>query len=419
MHEELLSYKRGSECLLNQKGGKRVLKKKSVVLLLLVTMIAMVLAGCSGGEKAGGDKQAGGDEQVLRIAHLAPLTGSAASYGVQIVQAAKMAVEEINEAGGFTGPNGETIKIEYTEIDETSNSASAIDATRKAVSLDPHAMLGPNRSGGVLAAHSVWQEAKIPTITDGTSQDTTRQGNPYTFRMQISSEYWMPILVKTAVEKYDVKKPAVIYGLNDYSKANWVATEATMPEYELEPVSVQTYNDGDQDFSAQLIAIRDSGADAIFVYGYTPECGKIIRQRTELGMGDVLVFTERASTDPAAVELAGAENFEEVVTSTTLSPGDPDPKVQAFVKKFEEKYNQTISGTHVNHYDSVYILKSIVEKVGLDREKIREELANLKDYEGALAVYGSDEEGNLVHHMATQVFRNGKWELIMKEEYDY
>ena len=66
--------------------------------------------------------------------------------------------------------------------------------------------------------------------------------------MQISSEYWMPILVKTAVEKYGVKKPAVIYGLNDYSKANWVATEATMPKYGLTPVSVQTYNDGDQDF---------------------------------------------------------------------------------------------------------------------------------------------------------------------------
>ena len=396
-----------------------MLKKKSIVLLLLVAMVATVLAGCAGGNQNGGGGQEEAKEQILRIAHLAPLTGSAASYGVQIAQSSRMAVEEINAAGGFKGPNGETIKIELTEIDETSNSAQAIDAARKAVSLDPHVILGPNRSGGVLAAHTVWQEAKIPTITDGTSQETTRQGNPYTFRMQISSEYWMPILVKTAVEKYGVKKPAVIYGLNDYSKANWVATEATMPKYGLTPVSVQTYNDGDQDFSAQLIAIRDSGADAIFVYGYTPECGKIIRQRTELGMGDVLVFTERASTDPAALELAGKENFEEVVTSTTLSPGDPDPKVQAFIKKYEEKYKQTISATHVNHYDSVYIVKSIVEKVGLDKEKIREELANLRDYEGALGVYGSDEEGNLVHHMATQVFRNGKWELIMKEEYDY
>ena len=80
---------------------------------------------------------------------------------------------------------------------------------------------------------------------------------------------------------------------------------------------------------------------------------------------------------PAALELAGKENFEEVVTSTTLSPGDPDPKVQAFIKKYEEKHKQTISATHVNHYDSVYIVKSIVEKVGLDKEKIREELANL------------------------------------------
>jgi branched-chain amino acid transport system substrate-binding protein len=388
------------------------MNKKVIALMVIVSMAAMLFAGCSGG-KEGGESEA----QVLKIAHLAPLTGSAASYGFYMVNAAKMAVEEINAAGGFTGPNGEKITIEYTEVDETSNSAAAIDAARKAVSMEPHVILGPNRSGGVLAAHKVWQEAKIPAITDATSAQTTKQGNPYTFRMQISSEYWIPLLVKTAVEKYGVKKPAVIYGLNDYSKANWAATEPAMDKYGIKPVSVQTFNDGDQDFSAQLVEIKNSGADAIFLYGYTPECGKIIRQRSELGMADIPVFTERASTVPSVIDLAGKENFEGVVTSTTLSTGDPDPKVQDFVKKYEEKYNQPISATHVNHYDSVYIVKSIVEKVGLDREKIREELSKLSNYEGALAVYSADAEGNLVHHMFTQVYKNGKWELLMKEEY--
>lgn len=395
------------------------LLKKFMALVVVASMAVFLITGCSGSNESGeaDNGTAEGEAQVLRIAHLAPMTGSAASYGVQIIESAKMAVEEINAAGGFTGPNGEKITISYTEVDETSNSAAAIDAAKMAVSTDPHVILGPNRSGGVLAAHKVWQEAKIPTITDATSAETTRQGNPYTFRMQISSEYWIPILVKTAVEKFDIKKPAVIYGLNDYSKANWVATEPAMEKYGLKPVTVQTFNDNDQDFSAQLVAIKNSGADSIFLYGYTPECGKIIRQRTELGMGDVLVFTERASTDPAALELAGKENFEGVVTSATLSPGDPDPKVQEFVKKFEEKYNRTISATHVNHYDSVYIIKSIVEKVGLDREKIREELSKLSNYEGVLGVYSCDKEGNLVHHMCTQVFKDGKWELLMKETY--
>ncbi|MDI6600760.1 MAG: ABC transporter substrate-binding protein [Thermoanaerobacteraceae bacterium] len=393
--------------------------KKIIALIVVASMTFFLITGCSGSKESGEANKGSGEgkTQVLKIAHLAPLTGSAASYGVQIVEAAKMAVEEINAAGGFTGPNGEKITIDYTEVDETSNSAAAIDAAKNAVSMNPHVILGPNRSGGVLAAHKVWQEAKIPAITDATSAQTTKQGNPYTFRMQISSEYWIPILVKTAVEKYNIKKPAVIYGLNDYSKANWVATEPAMAKYGLKPVTVQTFNDGDQDFSAQLVAIKNSGADSIFLYGYTPECGKIIRQRVELGMGNLLVFTERASTDPAAVEIAGKENFEGVVTSTTLSPGDPDPKIQEFIKKFESKYHRTISATHVNHYDSVYIVKSIVEKVGLDREKIREELSKLNNYQGVLGVYSADKEGNLVHHMYTQVYKNGKWELLLEETY--
>jgi len=383
--------------------------KKVITLLSIVFVMVFFFATCL--------VNASDNVEELIITHLSPLTGGAASYGFYMINSASLAAKEINDAGGITGPNGEKIMVKYIEVDETSNSAGAIDAARKAVSLKPHVILGPNRSGGVLAAHKIWYDAKIPAITDATSAQTTKQGNPYTFRMQISSEYWIPLLVKTAVELYNAKKIAVIYGLNDYSKSNWAATEPAMDNYGLKPVEVQTYNDGDQDFSAQLIKIKNSGADAIFVYGYSAECGKIIRQRSELGMADVPVFTERASTVPSVIDLAGKENFEGVVTSTTLSTGDQDQKVQDYVKKYEETYNQPISASHVNHYDSVYIIKSIVEKVGLDREKIREELSKLDGYQGVLAVYSADKEGNLVHHMCTQVYKNGEWKLLMKEDY--
>jgi len=354
--------------------------------------------------------------QTIKIAHLAPLTGAASSYGIHLVQAPKIAVEEINAKGGVKLPDGKQLKIDYVEVDETSNSAAAIDGVKKAISLDPIVMLGPNRSGGVLAAEKLWKDAKIPTITDATSAMTTRQGNPYTFRMQISSEYWIPLLVKTAVEKYNIKKPAVIYGLNDYSKANWVATEPAMQKFSLKPVTVQTFNDNDQDFSAQLLAIKKSGADAIFLYAYTPEVGKITRQRSELGMANVPIFSERAASDPAAINLAGKENFEGMVTTTTLSPGDPNPQVQAFLKKYIAKYNQIPSATHVNHYDSVYIVADIISRVGLDREKVRQELAKL-DYQGVLGHYTADKEGNLVHHMNTQVYKGDQWVLLMSETY--
>jgi len=104
------------------------------------------------------------------------------------------------------------------------------------------------------------------------------------------------------------------------------------------------------------------------------------------------------------------------VVTTTLSPGDPDPKIQEFIKTYETKFKQIISSTHVNHYDSIYIIADIVGKVGTDREKIREALAKL-DYKGVLAQYTADKEGNLVHHMHTQVWKDGKWVLLMSETY--
>lgn len=349
--------------------------------------------------------------KTYKIAHLSPLTGSASSYGYYMVNAAKMAVEEINAKGGVNG-----VMLEYMEIDETSNSAQAIDAAYKAVAWDPLVILGPNRSGGVLAAEFVWKEAKIPTITDGTSAETTRKGNPYTFRMQISSEFWIPLLVKTAVEVYKSKKIAVMYGLNDYSKANWVATEPAMKKYGITPVTVQTFNDGDQDFTAQLLKVKASGADALFVYSYTPEVGMILKQRAELGMPNLLVFSERAASVPSVEDLSGTKNYEGLVCTTTLSPGDPRPGVQKFIKDYEAKYKHVVSSTHINHYDSVYIVADILKRVGPDREKIRQELAKL-DYVGVLGHYVADKEGNFVHTMYTQVRENGKWKLLLTEEY--
>jgi branched-chain amino acid transport system substrate-binding protein len=378
--------------------------KPSLWCVLSACIAALTLAGC-------GSKP----PQTVKIAHLAPLTGAASSYGVHLINAAKVAVEEINAKGGVKLPDGSMAKIEYTEVDETSNSANAIEAVKKAISLEPVVMMGPNRSGGVLAAEKLWKEAKIATITDATNPTTTRQGNPYTFRMQISSEYWIPLLVKTAVEKYSIKKPAVIYGLNDYSKGNWSATEPGMAKYGLKPVTVQTFNDNDQDFSAQLLAIKSSGADAIFLYAYTPEVGKITRQRVELGMKDIPVFSERAASDPAAVNLAGQENFEGMVTSTTLCTGNPDSKIQEFIKKYTAKYGVP-SATHLNHYDSVYIVADLVSKVGLDREKLRDALSKL-DYHGLLGHYTADKEGNLVHHMNTQVWKAGSWACLDNETY--
>ncbi|HBL36122.1 MAG TPA: ABC transporter substrate-binding protein [Firmicutes bacterium] len=346
-----------------------------------------------------------------KIAHLAPLTGDASFQGQILVNAAKMAVDEINAKGGING-----VPIEYIPVDETSSTTSGIEAVRKAIALNPVAVIGPNRSGTILAAENLWKRAKIPFITDGTNADTTKKGNPYTFRIQIASTYWIPILARTAKEYYNVQKPAVIYGTNEYSKGLWDATEPALTQYGLKAVTVQTYNDGDRDFTAQLLKIKAAGADALFCYGYEAEIGMILRQRVELGMKDLLVFGERGCSSPAIEQIAGTANIEGLVCSTTLSQGDPDPKRQEFIKKYTGSFKEGLSPTHVNHYDSIYILADIIGRVGTNHEKVRNELAKL-DYQGALARYQADKEGNLVHTIYTQVFQDGQWKLLLQEDY--
>ncbi|OPZ67012.1 MAG: Leucine-, isoleucine-, valine-, threonine-, and alanine-binding protein precursor [Firmicutes bacterium ADurb.Bin467] len=346
-----------------------------------------------------------------KIVHLAPLTGDASFQGQILVNAAQMAVDEINAAGGING-----VPIEYVPIDETSSTNSGIEAVRKAISENPDAIIGPNRSGTILAAHQLWQEAGIPAITDGTNAATTKQNNPYTFRIQIPSTFWIPILAKTAKEYYNASKIAVIYGNNEYSQGLWDATTPALEEYGLETVAVLNYNDGDRDFTSQLLEVRKSGADALFLYGYEAELGLIVRQRTELGMGDLPVFGERGCASPAVQAIAGDENFNGMVCSTTLSQGDPAESIQAFIKKYGETFDTALSPTHVNHYDSIKILADVIGRVGNDHDAIRDALAVL-DFEGALGHYQADSEGNLVHTIHTQVFKDGAWQLLLTEEY--
>ena len=171
------------------------LHKWSLWLSMVVCIAALALTGC------GQDKP-----KSIKIAHLAPRPAGPRRTGCTWSTRRRWRSRRSTPRAGVKLPDGSQLKIEYTEVDETSNSAGAIEGTKKAISLEPLVIVGPNRSGGVLAAEKLWKEAKIPAITDATSAETTKQGNPYTFRMQISSQYWIPLLVKTAVEKYNIKR---------------------------------------------------------------------------------------------------------------------------------------------------------------------------------------------------------------------
>ena len=105
-----------------------------------------------------------------------------------------------------------------------------------------------------------------------------------------------------------------------------------------------------------------------------------------------------------------------MVCSTTLSQGDPAESIQAFIKKYCETFDTALSPTHVNHYDSIKILADVIGRVGNDHDAIRDALAVL-DFEGALGHYQADSEGNLVHTIHTQVFKDGAWQLLLTEEY--
>jgi len=404
-----------------------VYKRKKYFVLVLVIALLAAYTGCvsetpagsgspppetttTAGQPSANPTETGGTSESYKIVHLAPLTGNQSFQGEVLVNCAKMAVEEINAKGGING-----VPIEYIPVDETSATATGIEAVHKAIDLKPDAIIGPNRSATAMAAHDLWKEAGIPTIIDASNTDANDPDNPYTFRIQLPAEKYIPILARTVKENYGEDKVGVIYANNEYAKGMWDGTLPALEQYDIEASVIQTFNDGVTDFSSQLLAIKNSGVKTLFMYCYEAEAALILRQRKELGL-DVKVFSGRGADNPATIELVGKEFNEGMVCSTSLSVGDPKPEIQAFVEKYKQTYNDELSPTHANHYDSVYILADIIGRVGNDHEAVREELAKL-DYKGTLAHYQADKNGDLVHTIYSQIYENGAWKLLLTESF--
>lgn len=234
--------------------------------------------------------------------------------------------------------------------------------------------------------------------------------------MQLPAERYIPILAKTVKETFNADKVAVMYANNEYAKGMWDGTLPALEEYGIEAELVQTFNDGTTDFTPQLLAIKNAGLDILFLYCYEAEQALVMRQLKELGMDNVKVLAGRGGDNPAVKELVGEQFMEGFVCSTSLSPGSPDPGIQEFVKKYEEKWKDELSPTHSNHYDSIYILADIIGRVGTDAEKICNELRNL-DYKGVLGHYQCDSKKDLVHTVYSHMYENGQWKLLNELKY--
>ncbi|MFN2514635.1 MAG: ABC transporter substrate-binding protein [Pyrinomonadaceae bacterium] len=342
--------------------------KRILLSLLIVASLLTALACQPSG--SGGDK--------VKIGVFMSLTGSTANFGISSVNGIKMAADEVNAAGGINGK-----QIELLVQDDRSDASEAATIVTKFVTQDQvHAILGEVASSRSIAAAPIAQNAKIPMLTpSSTNPEVTKKGD-YIFRSCFIDPVQGAAIAQFAARTLNAKRAAIMVDRkNDYSTGLEKVIKEVFPKLGGQIVATQSYQEGDQDFNAQLTSLKGSNPEVIFVPGYYNDVGLIAKQARDKGITVPLVGGD--GWDSIQLYAIGGTALNGSFFSNHYSPYDTDPQVQKFVNDYKARYNTIPDALAATAYDAAKIMFDAIKRANsLDGKAIRDALAATKSFPG-------------------------------------
>lgn len=356
------------------------MSRRFLALLLVVTLAFSIgLTGCSSGSSEKKDDKGGAQKNdTIKIGFISHQTGDAAVWGISEANGAKLAVEEINKAGGVLGK-----QLELFNYDGRGNAADTVNATKRLIQQDKVvAVIGTHFSGPSIAMAPILEAAKVPQLATLATNpkvtvDDSGKARPYTFRLAFIDPYQGKILADFAVNKLNKKSAAILYDVSsDYSTGLTEFFTKRFEELGGKIVAKQAFRGGDVDFRPQLSEIKAKGAEVMFLPILFKEVALAAKQAKDLGLNVVMLGGD-GWFSPELMTMAGDLLTGSYVVQHT-SWEDPEPK--AFYDKYKAKYNQDPELNAVFGYDAVYMMADAIKRAGkVDGEDIRNALEKTKD----------------------------------------
>ena len=346
----------------------------------------------------------------VKFAGIMELSGSGATPGTNFNNGVKLAVKEINAAGGILGR-----QIDYQPVDTQTNPGVAKALAQKAVDDGAYVVLGPVHSGSMLVTMSETQRAQVTNITGGEAASITQQGNPYVFRSSFTQLISMPKVSRYISDTVKAKTVAVMFTNNDYGKGGHDAMLKALAADGIK-VAVDVPTDPLQvDFSAAVLKIKQSGADALFLYTLEEESARALRELRKQGYTKPIVG-ETTAVSQKTIELAG-EAANGMLGHVGLTADAPEPRIKAFDEKFQREYKYKSEHNGMKGYISVYVVKAMTEKVGkFDSKALAEALHGAKisaaQSPGVLMDVAFDKNGDIDRESFLIEVQQGKQKVV-------
>jgi len=329
----------------------------------------------------------------IKIGVDGPFTGGSSSMGVSMRDGVRLAVEEINKAGGVLGR-----PLQVVERDDEAKNERGVQIAQELVNKEKVvAIVGYINTGVALASQRFFQEAKIPVMNNvATGSIVTHQFDDqpenYVFRNAANDSIQAPMIVEEAITRRHFKKVAILADSTNYGQLGREDLEKALAQKGVKAVAVEKFNIKDVDMTAQLLKAKEAGAEVVLTYGIGPELAQIANGMTKLGWKVPIIGSWTLSManyiDNSGPGGEGARMPQTFIQEPTT------PKRQSFIisylKAFNPKNNRMDSPVSAAQgYDSIYLLAAAMKQAGsTDGPKIKAALEDLKTpVEGVVTTY--------------------------------
>jgi branched-chain amino acid transport system substrate-binding protein len=383
-----------------QKPRKQRRISKVVLLMLACFTLPVIVVSCARQQQS--DTR---DRSTIKIGYFGDLTGPTFNFGQSAKNGALLAAEEINQAGGI---NGRQIDI-VIEDDQGSPELAATIVNKLTRQDKVIALIAGGASGSSLAAGPIAQSAKVPMISPSSTNPAVTQIGDYIFRACFIDAFQGEVMAKFSYNSLQAKTAAIMLDFNSpYSRDLTEFFELSFTQLGGRVITSQSYTQGDSDFKGQLSSISAAGPDAIYLPGYYGDIAVIAKQARQVGITQPLLGGDGWDA-PELWQLAG-DSINGSYISNHYSADDPSPAIQKFVHDYKQHYGNLTPDAHAAlAYDAMRFLAEAIQWAGTEGDKLREALAQTRNFSGVTGIISMDSERNAVKSAVVLKLQDGRY----------
>ena len=352
---------------------------------------------------------ASAQDAVVKIGHVAPMSGSQAHYGKDNENGARMAIEELNTQNIVIG--GKKIKFELVAEDDAADPKQGTAVAQKLCDSKVAGVVGHLNSGTTIPASKVYNDCGIPMVTGAaTNPALSKPGYKNVYRIIANDNALGAGLAFYAADALNLKKVAVIDDRTAYGQGVAEVFKKTALAKGMTVVDEQYTTDKATDFMAILTAVKSKAPDAVFFGGMDAQGGPMLRQMEQLGMSNVKFFGgDGICTTEIAKLAAGAKTVGNVVCAEGGSSLAKMPGGTAWKKRYDAKYPGQFQIYSPYTYDATFLLVDAMKRANSTDPKVYNAELIKSNYKGVTTTIAFEPNGELKNPAITlYIYKDGK-----------